>query len=338
MALVVLERMPEPGRKLLLSGSGEASRTHEGDIASFLDRYGDHGRFLRHVLRAFPNTDLAAWFAARGVPLEGALDGKVFPASHTAEDVLGALRAACCENGVRIACGARVRMLDKGRRRLGLQTDAGTWRAGAVVLAMGVVPGHGLDRGRLPARPRARSYGRGPASCTGSWSNPSLGPGSPISLGVAIRDVGLLGRPRWLGRPRLGGDDPALDPYSGISWVWGARPLAPHLGLGYSASRRVVLVIAAAARRAPRLALQLSGAPARLWTAPALLCASPWGYSGACSLRGWASGRKVTGAWLDWERALPPRRGPRQLLLHGRASVGYFSVAIGNGQASYSTR
>ena len=117
-AVVVLERMPEPGRRLLLSGSGQANLTHEGDVPSFLDRYGAHGRFLRHALRAFPNTALAAWFAERGVPLEARPDGKVFPASHTADDVLGALRAACRANGVRIVCGARVRHARTGRRRV----------------------------------------------------------------------------------------------------------------------------------------------------------------------------------------------------------------------------
>ncbi len=135
--VVVLERMPEPGRKLLLTGSGQANLTHEGDLAAFLGRYGDHGRFLRHALRAFPNTALAAWFADHGVPLETRPDGKVFPVSRRADDVLEALRAACRESGVRIVRGARVRTVERADDGFVVGVAGGVWHSGAVVLATG---------------------------------------------------------------------------------------------------------------------------------------------------------------------------------------------------------
>ena len=136
-AVVVLERMPAPGRRLLLTGSGQANLTHEGELAAFLERYGDHGRFLRHALRAFPNRALAAWFAEHGLPLEARPDGKVFPVSRSADDVLGVLRAACQERGVRIVCDARTRSIERDGDGFTVQTDGGAWRAGAVVLATG---------------------------------------------------------------------------------------------------------------------------------------------------------------------------------------------------------
>jgi predicted Rossmann fold flavoprotein len=136
-AVVVLERMPEPGRKLLLTGSGQANLTHEGDLAAFLGRYGGHGRFLRHALRAFSNEALASWFADRGLPLEARADGKVFPVSHRAEDVLETLRAACLERGVRIVCGVRVRAVERDGDSIMVRTDGDSWSAGAVVLASG---------------------------------------------------------------------------------------------------------------------------------------------------------------------------------------------------------
>ncbi|MEN6342094.1 MAG: NAD(P)/FAD-dependent oxidoreductase [Methanospirillum sp.] len=136
-AVVVLERMPEPGRKLLLSGSGQANLTHEGDLASFLGRYGDHGRFLRHALRAFSNEALVSWFAGCGLPLEARPDGKIFPVSRSAGDVLEVLRTVCRENGVRIVCDARVRDIERREDGFVVHGNGETLSADAVVLATG---------------------------------------------------------------------------------------------------------------------------------------------------------------------------------------------------------
>lgn len=134
---VVLERMPAPGKKLLLAGSGQANLTHEGDLASFLSRYGANGRFLRHALRSFSNRALADWFAEHGLALEAREDGKVFPVSRRAPDVLAVLRAACEERGVRLFCGTRVRSVERNGDAFLVESDAGRWRAGAVVIATG---------------------------------------------------------------------------------------------------------------------------------------------------------------------------------------------------------
>ncbi|MDD5764569.1 MAG: FAD-dependent oxidoreductase, partial [Candidatus Bipolaricaulis anaerobius] len=94
---IVLERMPTPGRKILASGGGHCNLTHGGEIADFLDHYGGGdrpgagGRFLRPALYAFSNAALAAYCAERGVPVVEDRDGRVFPASRRAQDVLDLL-------------------------------------------------------------------------------------------------------------------------------------------------------------------------------------------------------------------------------------------------------
>ena len=60
--VVLLEKMPSSGRKLLITGSGQCNLTHEGDISGFFSRYGDHGAFLRPALLNFSNRDLVAFF------------------------------------------------------------------------------------------------------------------------------------------------------------------------------------------------------------------------------------------------------------------------------------
>jgi len=91
---LVLEHMSSPGRKLLASGGGQCNLTHGGEIADFLPHYGggarpgEAGRFLRPALYAFSNRDLVSWFARRRVPVTGDPDGRVFPSSRRAQDVL----------------------------------------------------------------------------------------------------------------------------------------------------------------------------------------------------------------------------------------------------------
>ncbi|NLB00054.1 MAG: FAD-binding protein, partial [Methanomicrobiales archaeon] len=42
-SVIVFEKKPAPGRKLLITGSGQCNITHDGEVTDFLSRYGDHG-------------------------------------------------------------------------------------------------------------------------------------------------------------------------------------------------------------------------------------------------------------------------------------------------------
>ena len=109
--VLLLEKGPKPGRKLLASGAGRCNLTNSGPIEDFLPRYGERGRFLRRALTAFDNAALVAWFVDRGLDCVAEEGGKVFPASGRALDVLSVLRAECASLGVRTACGRRVSSL-----------------------------------------------------------------------------------------------------------------------------------------------------------------------------------------------------------------------------------
>jgi hypothetical protein len=102
LAVLLLEKGPRPGRKLLASGSGQCNITHSGAVADFLERYGGKGRFLKKALYGFSNADLEAWFLERGLAFETEAGGKTFPASRRASDVLEVLEAECVRQGVEI--------------------------------------------------------------------------------------------------------------------------------------------------------------------------------------------------------------------------------------------
>ncbi len=136
--VVLFDRNPEPGRKLLLTGGGRCNVTHEGDWSEMTGAYFGGGRFLYPAFRALSNRDTAAWFESRGVPLIREDSGKVFPRSDRASDVRDALLNTCREAGVEVRAGIRIRGIVPKDGWFRLQAGNRTgWEAAAVVLATG---------------------------------------------------------------------------------------------------------------------------------------------------------------------------------------------------------
>ncbi len=117
--ILVLEKREKPGRKLMLSGSGQCNITHAGDIDEFLKHYGggarpeSAARFLKPALLNFTNEDLLSWFHERGLEFETEENGKVFPVCRKASAVLELLVKECERLGVRIKANRRVLAIKK---------------------------------------------------------------------------------------------------------------------------------------------------------------------------------------------------------------------------------
>ncbi|MBR0596805.1 NAD(P)/FAD-dependent oxidoreductase [Sinanaerobacter chloroacetimidivorans] len=99
---LILEKSASPGKKLLLSGGGQCNITHNGSIKDFILHYGDHGKKIRSVLYRFNNQSVMDFFAGHQFPLFEREDGKVFPSSLKAQDVLDLLLNCCNNNGITI--------------------------------------------------------------------------------------------------------------------------------------------------------------------------------------------------------------------------------------------
>lgn len=134
--VIVFEKKPAAGRKLLITGSGQCNITHDGEIADFLSRYGDHGTFLRPALMNFTNRDLIGFFADRGLRMETEPGGKIFPQTRKAADVLAVLLAECAARGVEIRHSDPVRAVERDGDGF-LVTAKETIRAGTLVIATG---------------------------------------------------------------------------------------------------------------------------------------------------------------------------------------------------------
>ncbi len=89
-AVTVFDRMPSPGRKLLMAGVGGLNITHSEPLATFLDRYGPARDALAPAIEAFPPDALRAWCETLGQGTFVGSSGRVFPRAMKASPLLRA--------------------------------------------------------------------------------------------------------------------------------------------------------------------------------------------------------------------------------------------------------
>jgi predicted Rossmann fold flavoprotein len=90
--VVLLEKNKKLGIKILISGGGKCNITNGSDIQSMLKQFQtNESRFLKYSFHVFTNTQLLEIFHQQGVETYTRENGKVFPKSHNADDVVTAL-------------------------------------------------------------------------------------------------------------------------------------------------------------------------------------------------------------------------------------------------------
>ena len=88
----LLEKNRRLGLKIHISGGGKCNITHGGDMESVRQAFApEEGRFLRYAFRRFTNEDVLDLLRQRGVTVHTRPDGRVFPDSGRADDVVDGL-------------------------------------------------------------------------------------------------------------------------------------------------------------------------------------------------------------------------------------------------------
>ncbi len=101
--VILLEKNAKLGIKLLISGGGKCNITHGGDIEALRQQFrSNEARFLKHSFYQFTNADLLYHLNQLGVETYERDNGRVFPTSGRAGDVVHALRRLMERVGVEI--------------------------------------------------------------------------------------------------------------------------------------------------------------------------------------------------------------------------------------------
>jgi uncharacterized flavoprotein (TIGR03862 family) len=98
----IFDRMPSPGRKLLMAGRGGLNLTHSEPLPGFLARYGAEAGWLAPFIAAFPPAALRDWCAGLGQETFTGSSGRVFPVGLKASPLLRAWLARLAAMGVRL--------------------------------------------------------------------------------------------------------------------------------------------------------------------------------------------------------------------------------------------
>lgn len=137
--VLLLEKNPNLGKKLLISGGGRSNITNaEFDTKKLLEKYGISKKFLYSAFAQFSVKDTFTFFESLGMKIKIEAENRAFPASDTARSVLEALEKFMKQGKVSIECQSEVVDItsDNGMYTVYLENKK-THKAPAIVLSTG---------------------------------------------------------------------------------------------------------------------------------------------------------------------------------------------------------
>ena len=120
-SVILLEKNPSLGAKLLITGGGRCNVTNaELDVRKFLAKYKDGAKFLFSAFSQFSVKDTLAFFNSRGMETKVENEGRVFPTSDSAQSVWDVLVKYMKKGGVEIRTNAAVTKFIRGKDSAGI--------------------------------------------------------------------------------------------------------------------------------------------------------------------------------------------------------------------------
>ncbi len=132
--VLVLEKNPRVGKKLLATGNGTCNLTN---VTATAADYHGAPRLAKKVLEALTIPQTMAFFTSIGVDCVTREDGKVYPASEQAGAVLDALRLTAEAQGVTILCEKKADRLIKNKTGWTVQVGEESHTAPYVLVTVG---------------------------------------------------------------------------------------------------------------------------------------------------------------------------------------------------------
>ncbi|WP_028974317.1 NAD(P)/FAD-dependent oxidoreductase [Spirochaeta cellobiosiphila] len=135
--VTLYEKKSKLGRKLMITGSGQCNITHDEEPREMLLNYRGNSRFLRNALYHYTSSDLMQFFRSRGVELTITKEGKVFPQSLKAGEILSCLEKECLKSKVQVLNNQKVQGISHIEDKFEVKTNNVTRIYDYVVIATG---------------------------------------------------------------------------------------------------------------------------------------------------------------------------------------------------------
>ena len=133
--VTVLEKMPRPARKVMITGKGRCNFTNVKDWNAFSGHVRSKPNFVKSAFYNLPSQAVVDWFEGFGMPTVVERGDRAYPASYHASDVVDTLVNACLSLGVKIETEAEVESIQQGF--IVKLTDGREWKCKRVIVATG---------------------------------------------------------------------------------------------------------------------------------------------------------------------------------------------------------
>lgn len=114
--VIVLEKMPRPGRKIMITGKGRCNFTNVKPWNEFNGHIHPKPNFLKPSFYNLTSEKMVDYLQEHGMEAVIERGDRAFPASHLASDVVDALVRAAEDAGAKILCGKEVRTISRQTR------------------------------------------------------------------------------------------------------------------------------------------------------------------------------------------------------------------------------
>ena len=118
--VVVLEKMPKAGRKVMITGKGRCNFTNVKEWGDFQGHIRTDSNFVSPAWHNLPPEGVIALFKENGMRSVVERGDRAFPESHNAGDVVDTLLRACTLAGVRVVTDCEVKTVDPTPRGFSL--------------------------------------------------------------------------------------------------------------------------------------------------------------------------------------------------------------------------
>jgi len=136
--VLIIEKMPSFGRKLLITGKGRCNITSSLYMSEFIKNTPGNGKFLYSAFQNYTNTDIIEFLKRQGLEVKEERGNRIFPVTDKSIDVLECFTKRIKELNIQYKLNTTVeKILVQNDKVTAVRTDKEMLKADKVILATG---------------------------------------------------------------------------------------------------------------------------------------------------------------------------------------------------------
>lgn len=136
--VMIIEKMPSFGKKMLITGKGRCNITSSLYMSEFIKNTPGNGTFLYSAFQNFTNRDIIDFLKSEGLEVKEERGNRIFPVTDKSIDVLNCFKKRIHELNIECKLNTKVeKILIKENKVLGVRTEREIIQADKVILATG---------------------------------------------------------------------------------------------------------------------------------------------------------------------------------------------------------